>query len=338
MIFFRRLFFKAIHMSNWTFFFATFSLILFSSFFMYYVEPETFVSPFEGLWWTMTTVVTVGYGDVSPTTVLGKLFAMLLYIFGIGLMTVLIGKIIDTLSIRKRMKEEGRLTITHDQHIILINWTSRARIALTELLETFPDVHAVIIDETVEKIPFLHERVDFVKGAPASELTLTQANFLKAKSIMIFSPDHALTPSTADGLTLLIASGIEAAAQKYGRNVYTICEVADSTHLNAFSYANVEEFITPNDTAAHLAARSIFFNGSSEIIRQLTCHDGYDLYHIENNSGWQTYRDAKRVLDEKGILLVANHHDFSIMKKLDDPIPKNARLFIVCDEEAYSKL
>ncbi|WP_256519943.1 potassium channel family protein [Domibacillus sp. A3M-37] len=338
MIFFRKLFFKAIHMSNWTLFFATCSLILFSSFFMYYIEPETFVSPFEGLWWTMTTVVTVGYGDVSPATVPGKLFAMLLYIFGIGLMTVLIGKIIDALSMRKRMKEEGLLTITREQHIILINWTSRARITLTELLETFPDVHAVIIDEAVEKIPFLHERVDFVKGAPASEQTLKQANFLKVKSIMIFSPDHALNASTADGLTLLIASGIEAAAQKYGRNVYTICEVADSTHLNAFSHANVEEFITPNDTAAHLAARSILFNGSSEIIRQLTCHDGYDLYHIDNKAGWQTYRDAKRVLDEKGILLVANHHDFSIMGKLDDPIPKNARLFIICDEKAYSKL
>ncbi|WP_046175840.1 potassium channel protein [Domibacillus indicus] len=338
MIFFRRLFFKAIHLNNWTLFFATCFLVSFSSFFVHYIEPETFTSPFEGLWWTMTTVVTVGYGDVSPVTMPGKLFAMLLFIFGIGLMTVFIGKIIDSLSIRKRLKEEGKLMVTREQHIILINWTNRARIALTELLETFPEVHAVIIDETAEKNPFLHERVEFVKGAPASEKLLMQANFLKAKSIMIFSPENAVNASAADGLTLLIASGIEASAHKHGQNVYTICEVADSAHLNAFSHANVEEFITPNDTAAHLAARSVLFNGSSEIIRQLTCHDGYDLYHIENKSGWRTYRDAKRALDEKGILLVANHHDFSIIKKLDDPIPSNARLFIICNEEAYSKL
>lgn len=338
MIFFRRLFFKAIHISNWTLFFATMSLILFSSFFMYYIEPETFTSPFDGLWWTMTTVVTVGYGDLSPSSVTGKLFAMLMYVFGIGLMTVLIGKAIDTLSARKRMKEEGRLMITREQHIILMNWTNRARIALTELLATFPYVYIVIIDEMEEKIPFLHERVEFVKGAPASEQTLRQANFLQAKSIMIFSPDYTPNTSTADGLTLLIASGVEAAAQKYGQNVYTICEVADSANLPAFSYANVEEFITPNDTAAHLAARSILFNGSSEIIRQLTCHDGYDLYRIENKYGWQTYRDAKQSLDEKGILLVACHHDFSIMEKLDEPIPKNAPLFVICTEKAHSHL
>lgn len=338
MVFFRRLFFKAIQMSNWTLFFATFSLISFSSFFIYYLEPETFVSPFEGLWWTMTTVVTVGYGDVSPATKPGKIFAMLLYVFGIGFMTVLIGKVIELLSVRKRMKEEGRLTITLKQHILLINWTNRSQIALTELLEAFPHIHAVIIDETLEKTPFLHERVEFVKGPPASEKTLKQANFLQAKSIMIFSPDDALTASAADGLTLLIASGIEAEAKKADQKVYTICEVADSKHLSAFAHVNVEEFITPNDTAAHLAARSILFNGSSEIIRQLTCNDGYDLYYIQKKNEWQTYRDAKKALEEKGILLIADHHDFSIMSKLDQPIPENARLFIICTDDAYSLL
>ncbi|WNS80459.1 ion channel [Domibacillus sp. DTU_2020_1001157_1_SI_ALB_TIR_016] len=338
MIFFRRLFFKAMHMSSWTLFLTTMSLVLFSSFFMYYIEPETFTSPFDGLWWTMTTVATVGYGDLSPVSVSGKIFAMLLYVFGIGLMTVLIGKAIDTLSARKRLKEEGRLTITREQHIILINWTNRARITLLELLDTFPDICIVIMDETEAKTPFLHERVDFVKGAPASEQTLRQANFLKAKSIMIFSPDHAPNASTADGLTLLIASSIEAAAQRQEQNVYTICEVADSANLSAFSHANVEEFITPNDTAAHLAARSILFNGSSEIIRQLTCSDGYDLYRIENTFGWQTYREAKQALDEKGILLVASRHDLSIMEKLDEYIPQHAPLFIICNEQAYHRL
>ncbi|OKL36507.1 potassium channel family protein [Domibacillus mangrovi] len=338
MIFFRKLFFKAVYMNNWTLFFATSTLILFSSFFMYFVEPETFSSPFEGLWWTMTTVVTVGYGDVSPVTVLGKIFAMFLYVIGIGLMTVLISKVIDTLSIRKRMKEEGRLQITRENHILLINWTSRAQIALNELLKSFPDIHAVIIDEMTEKIPFLHERVDFVKGAPAAESTFMQANLLKAKSVMIFSPDDARNASSADGLTLLIASTLGATAKKYGQNLYTICEVTDSKHISAFTHANVEEFITPNDTAAQLAARSIQFNGSSEIIRQLTCNDGHDLYCIPKQSDWTTYRDAKKALAEKGILLVANHQDLSVTAKLDEPIPDDARLFIICDKEAYSHL
>ncbi|MCI2255977.1 ion channel [Domibacillus sp. PGB-M46] len=305
---------------------------------MYYIEPETFTSPFDGLWWTMTTVTAVGCGDLLPVSVSGKVFAMLLYVFGIGLMTVLIGKAIDTLSAQKRLKEEGRLTITREQHIILINWTNRARITLLELLDTFPDICIVIIDETEAKTSFLHERVDFVKGAPASEQTLRQANFLKAKSIMIFSPDHAPNASTADGLTLLTASSIEAAAQRQEQNVYMICEVANSANLPAFSHANVEEFITPNNTAAHLAVRFISFNGSSEIIRPLTCSDGYNLYRIENTFGWQTYREAKQALGEKGILLVASRRDLSIMEKLGEYISQHAPLFIICNEQAYHRL
>ncbi|QOR64753.1 ion transporter [Cytobacillus suaedae] len=335
MIFFKRIWIKAIKMSNWTLFFAMFSLILFSSFFMYYLEPSVFISPFEGLWWTMTTVVTVGYGDVSPTTVGGKIFAMFLYVIGIGLMTVVIGKIIEALSYRKRLKEEGKLQISEKNHIILVNWSKRAEIALQELLQTFTNIHIVIIDEYLEKSPYLHERVDFVSGDPTVEDTMLRANLLESKSIMVFAQDGTKRPSEADGVTLLVASVLEEVGRKYNKNIYTICEVLDSKHIIAFKHANVEEFITPNDTAARLAARSMLFNGSSEVIRQLTSHEGYDLYHVPKNINWVTFRDASQDLSSKGAILVSNHNDFSILSNLDTAIPPNAKLFIICDEKTY---
>jgi voltage-gated potassium channel len=302
---------------------------------MYYIEPSVFTTPFEGLWWTMTTVVTVGYGDISPTTVTGKIFAMFLYVIGIGLMTVVIGKIVEGLSYRKRLKEEGKMQITEKDHIILINWSKRAEIALQELLQTFTTIHIVIIDETLSKNPFLHERVDFVSGDPTREETLLRANLLESKSIMVFAQESSKRPSEADGVTLLIASVLEEVGKKYNKNIYTICEVLDSKHILAFKHAKVEEFITPNDTAARLAARSMLFNGSSEVIRQLTSHEGYDLYHITKKDSWSTYRDATQDLSSNGALLVSNHNDFSILSNLDSPIPPNAKLFIICNENTY---
>jgi len=325
-------------MSGWTLFFSTTSLVLLSSYIIHYLEPETFVSPFDGLWWTMTTVVTVGYGDISPTTIEGKLFAMFLYIVGIGLMTILIGKIIDSLSLRKRLREEGKLQITLENHIVLINWTKKAEIALEELLSTFEDIHVVIIDESLQKTPLLHERVEFVSGDPATEETLLQANLLQCKSVMIFAPNAHLKASEADGHTLLIASILEGVGKKFGKNIYTICEVSDSKHIDAFKHVNVEEFITPNDMSAHLAARAILFNGTTEIIRQLTSHVGHDLYHIPKKEEWKTFRDAKRALSEKGAILISNHQDMSISQKLDEPIPEGAKLFIICDEKTYQSI
>lgn len=337
-IFLKRLWIKAMQMSGWTLFFSTTTLILLSSYIIHFLEPETFVTPFDGLWWTMTTVVTVGYGDISPSTVEGKLFAMFLYIIGIGLMTVLIGKIIDSLSLRKRLREEGKLPITLHNHIILINWTKKTEITLQELLSTFENVHVVIIDESLSKIPLLHERVEYVSGDPATEEILLKANILDCKSVMIFSPDGHLKASEADGHTLLIASILEGVGKKYGKNIYTICEVSDSKHIQAFTHVNVEEFITPNDMSAHLAARAILFNGTTEIIRQLTSHVGHDLYHIPKNPEWKTYGDAKRALAEKGAILISNHQDMSIAQKLDEQIPDDAKLFIICDDKTYQSI
>ncbi|MFV2045971.1 ion channel [Metabacillus litoralis] len=330
-----RFFMKVIHINNWILIFATLSLILASSYMVYYIEPETFTSPFEGLWWTMTTVATVGYGDVSPTTVNGKIFAMFLYIVGIGLMSIFIGKVIDFFSIRKRLKEEGKLKITTKNHILLINWTKKAAITLEELLKTFEHVRVVIVDENISKIPIQHERVEFVNGNPASIDVLDQANILSSKSIMVFSPDDVLTASQADGHTLLIASMIKGIEKEHNQHIYTICEVSNSNHIHAFNHVNVNEYITANDTAAHLAARSILFNGSSEIIRQLTSHEGYDLYSISKKSEWKTYQDASIALSAKGAILLSNGNDMSIISKLHQPIPSDAKLFIICDDETY---
>ncbi len=325
-------------MNHWLLIFSTLTLVFSSSYIIYFLEPETFTSPFEGLWWTMTTVVTVGYGDVSPTTVPGKLFAMLLYIVGIGLMTIFIGKVIDSISIRKKLQEEGRLKITTEQHIIMINWTKKAEIALEELVKTFKDIRIVIIDEKLAKIPILHEQVEFVKGDPANVETLKQANVLRAKSVMVFSPDGTLSTSQADGQTLLIASIIEGIGKECKQNIYTICEVVDSKHMQAFVHANVEEFITANDTAGNLAARSILFNGSSEIIRQLTSNKGYDLYSIPKKQEWVTYTDASNALSAMGALLISDGNDLSIINSLDRVIPTNANLFIICNNSTYNKI
>ena len=59
---------------------------------IYYFEnaaqPEKFKSVFHSLWWAVTTLTTVGYGDMYPITTGGKLFSTLIVFLGLGLVAV----------------------------------------------------------------------------------------------------------------------------------------------------------------------------------------------------------------------------------------------------------
>lgn len=67
-------------------------LLIISSTLLYVVEgghqPENFGSIPRTMWWSVATLTTVGYGDVVPITPLGRIFAAMTAIFGIGLIAM----------------------------------------------------------------------------------------------------------------------------------------------------------------------------------------------------------------------------------------------------------
>ena len=76
-------------------FFATSIVVLFCSCAAYYLEhdaqPEKFRNIFSSLWWAVSTVMTIGYGDIIPITPGGKIMATILGFIGISLLAVLAG-------------------------------------------------------------------------------------------------------------------------------------------------------------------------------------------------------------------------------------------------------
>lgn len=55
------------------------------------VEPEQNLSTWDGLWWAAETVTTVAYGDIYPTTALGRIVATVVMTTGIGFVALLTG-------------------------------------------------------------------------------------------------------------------------------------------------------------------------------------------------------------------------------------------------------
>ena len=72
--------------------FVVILLMIVASVLMFSVEnkaqPEVFKNAFDALWWALATLTTVGYGDIYPITVLGKIFSAIIAILGIGLVAV----------------------------------------------------------------------------------------------------------------------------------------------------------------------------------------------------------------------------------------------------------
>lgn len=72
--------------------FVTGMLLLLASSCMYYVEadaqPDSFPNIIAAFWWGVATLTTVGYGDVYPVTVLGKIISGIVALLGIGIVAL----------------------------------------------------------------------------------------------------------------------------------------------------------------------------------------------------------------------------------------------------------
>ncbi|WP_411896023.1 ion transporter [Winogradskyella sp. A2] len=80
----------------------TLVLIYFAAVGIYYFEneaqPEHFSSIFESLWWSIITLTTVGYGDVYPVTMGGRIFTFFILLIGLGIVAIPTGIISSSLT------------------------------------------------------------------------------------------------------------------------------------------------------------------------------------------------------------------------------------------------
>lgn len=73
------------------------------------VEPEVFTSLGLAYWWAITTVTTVGYGDVVPKDPAGRVVGSLLMLTGLSLIPTLTSVIVSTLISKRSQQQTNQL-------------------------------------------------------------------------------------------------------------------------------------------------------------------------------------------------------------------------------------
>ncbi|MFD2611082.1 ion channel [Paenibacillus gansuensis] len=309
-------------------------LVLLSSCVIRLLEPDRFPSLFTAVWYVMTTVTTVGYGDLYPETVPGKLVAMLLFLLGIGLIGVVIGKVVDGFAAFTRRKEEGRMDYQGRNHIVMIGWSKKTQIAVDEVLDSDNAAEVVLIDE-LERAPLQRHRFHYIQGDPTDPGTLRRANAAYARSAILFADERIQDASLVDGKSLLVASTIESLAP----NVYTTVEIMQEKHIPNFQHAKVNDFILSQETISRLAVRSALTSGITSLYNRLIrkgeeAGEG-ELYEVRPSRVWRTYGDAFEALLAEGATLIGDQHHLGVTQRLGEELPKDAKLYVLCEEKSY---
>jgi voltage-gated potassium channel len=72
-------------------------------------QPELFSSVIHSGWWAISTLTTVGYGDVYPITMGGKIFTFFILLIGVGVVTVPAGLVASALSKAREIEEKDNI-------------------------------------------------------------------------------------------------------------------------------------------------------------------------------------------------------------------------------------
>lgn len=153
-------------------------------------------------YWIIVTASTVGYGDASPTTTLGKIVVSLWVIpLGLSVFALVLTKLGFYLSELATKGRRGlRMLHHHQNHIVIIGWNAGRTLRLIELLLAKQSSHPkrivlCVVADIENPLPGV---IDFVKvEAFTHEATMKRANLAQASRIIIDTHSDDITLTTA---------------------------------------------------------------------------------------------------------------------------------------------
>ena len=266
----------------------------------------------DAVWWTFVTMTTVGYGDLYPRTVMGRICGILVMFFGVGFLGLFTGTVASIFVERKMKEERGLESVSLKGHIVICGWNLKVPDIISEFLtERSAAIKDVVVLADLSEKPVEDEAVYFVHGDPTSEPDLRKAHVDRAAAVIVVGSmrDSDTAPDARAVLTTLAVKSINP-------EVYTCVELNDVNNVPHCERARADEIIVSGEMSARLLAGAALNPGISRLFSELvTQQRGNQIYKIPLSTSHvgKTFGDAFFALrkEHKAILLaVQSGRDF----------------------------
>jgi len=267
-----------------------------------YVIVEGF-TPLDALWLTIVSLTTVGYGDVVPQTVAGRLLTLLLIMGGVSFLTYVLGTIVGIFvegkltDIVGRQRMEKKIN-TLNNHIIVCGAGRIGKQVIQRLIKE--NVPFVVIDLSEERLMALTEENDVyvVRGNATEDETLLRAGIHRATGLVATLPEDS-----ENVFVTLTAKGMNS-------QIRVVARANQDSSVQKLQRAGAEKVISPAVIGGRRMAISILKPASVEFIETLMYESGLEFeieeLSIDHNSDLdgRSLRDS-RIKQESGAMVIA---------------------------------
>jgi voltage-gated potassium channel len=253
---------------------AIFTVAILGALLIYFAEAhrDNINSFWDAVWYSVVTMTTVGYGDIVPKTVLGRIAGMFVMLAGISVISLLTATISSIFVEQRIMENQGLRQIKLKGHTVICGWNQR----LDSLLETLDNASegrregVVLINEMPpERMDealsgYSNLNLKYVHGDYTKEPILSRANLKEARAVIIL-PDMSLTSAPRDDKTLPAALALKSLR----RDLKVYAHIMDRENLTHLRRAGVDDVVVSDEHVGYLLASQITSPGISQAVATL---------------------------------------------------------------------
>ncbi|MBD3421552.1 MAG: hypothetical protein GF398_15645 [Chitinivibrionales bacterium] len=317
--------------------------IVFAAAFYFAERSVQEITMLDALWWSMVTMTTVGYGDFSAQTWIGRfIISYPCMLLGIGIIGYLVGFIANALIEFASKKRRGLMEITFDNHIIVCNFPGEEKIikVIHEITgsERYRECRFVLITDKLEELPekLQKMKIHFVRGIPTDTDVLLRANLLSCRGVIVLA--ERPEDRTSDERTYTICSLVELLEREHKRPIKTIAEVVSKDNIKNLQRTNVDGFISSEGIVGCLLVQEFLHPGINGVISQMVTNlEGSQLYIHETTLDDYPIQDVQigaiRHEDDIQVIGVIQNGRQILNPPRDTRVGKGDKLIILAQNE-----